>query len=198
MNPNSFTHSVSGGELRVIPNQDTLWWMSTASGPFIHKSVTGDFKVTTAVKARRVSNPNLPVGPADYQFGGIMVRDPSGPPQDYVFVVVGDRGANIEVESKSTVNNASEVDGVTWPNGGDAQLRICRVGAAVHVYSRPYGGGNWAPAIFYKGPYSRPDFPATLQVGIVAYAWTFDEDLLALFDYINYATVTGVADCTTD
>ena len=163
----------------------------------MHKLVTGNFKLTTAVRARRASSPNQPVGPTDYQFGGIMARAPGGGAESYVFVVVGDRGATLEVEAKSTRDGVSAVQGEAWPSG-DAQLRLCRVGARFHLYSRPIDGGTWKVATQWGPPYDRPDLPETLQVGPIAYAWTNQPDLLASFDYARFATVASEADCTTD
>ncbi len=197
VNPGNFERTVSGGALHLRPTTNTLWWETTASGALVHKLVTGNFKLTTAVRARRASSPNQPVGPTDYQFGGIMARAPGGGAESYVFVVVGDRGATLEVEAKSTRDGVSAVQGEAWPSG-DAQLRLCRVGARFHLYSRPIDGGTWKVATQWGPPYDRPDLPETLQVGPIAYAWTNQPDLLASFDYARFATVASEADCTTD
>jgi hypothetical protein len=197
VNPGNFERTVSGGALHLRPTTNTLWWETTATGALVHKLVTGDFKLTTAVRARRASNPDQPVGPTDYQFGGIMARAPGGGAENYVFVVVGDRGATLEVEAKSTRDGVSAVQGEAWPSG-DAQLRLCRVGARFHLYSRPIDGGTWKVATQWGPPYDRPDLPDTLQVGPIAYAWTNQPDLRASFDYVRYAPVASVADCTTD
>ena len=197
VNGNNFSHSVSGGALHITPTTNTLWWMGDATGALVYKLVTGNFKLTTAVRARSASDTSKPVGPIDFQFGGIMARAPGAPPQNYVFGVVGDRGATLQVETKSTTNDASQVQGEDWPSG-DAQIRLCRVGSKFHVFSRPIGGGSWAIATPFGPPYDRPDLPSTLQVGPIAYAWTNSPDLRASFDYIHYATVASDADCTTD
>jgi len=197
LNGNNFSYAVSGGALHITPTTNTLWWMADASGALVYKLVTGNFKLTTAVRARRASDPSKPVGPTDYQFGGIMARDPGSAGQNYVFGVVGDRGETLQVETKSTTDDTSQVQAEDWPSG-DAQLRLCRVGAIFHVLSRPIGGGSWAIASPFGPPYARPDLPATLQVGPIAYAWTNNPDLRASFDYVHYAPVAGAADCTAD
>jgi hypothetical protein len=197
VNGNNFSYSVSGGALHLTPTTNTLWWMADASGALLFKLVTGNFKLTTAVRARRASDASQPVGPTDFQFGGIMARAPGSTSESYVFGVVGDRGATLQVETKSTTNDTSLVQAEDWPSG-DAQLRLCRVGATFHVLSRPIGGGSWAIASPYGPPYERPDLPATLQVGPIAYAWTDSPDLQASFDYVHYAPVVTDADCTTD
>ncbi|MBK8257156.1 MAG: hypothetical protein IPK82_31350 [Polyangiaceae bacterium] len=197
MNGPNFSYSLSASALHIVPTTNTLWWMSTNTGPFVYKMVSGDFKVTTAVRARSNSDPSKPVGPIDYQFGGLMARDPAGGTENYVFVVVGDRGATIEIETKSTDNNASEIDNVFWPSG-DAQLRICRVGSTFHVYTRPFAGGTWGIATPYDPPFQRPDMPADLQVGVIAYTWTNTPDLRASFDHVLFDAVSSQADCLVD
>jgi hypothetical protein len=197
VNGKNFSYSVSGGSLHITPTTNTLWWMGDATGALVYKLVTGNFKLTTAVRARRASDASQPVGPTDYQFGGIMARDPGSAGQNYIFGVVGDRGETLQVETKSTTNDASQVQAENWPSG-DAQLRLCRVGAMFHVLSRPIGGGSWAVASPFGPPYERPDLPATLQVGPIAYAWTDSPDLRASFEYVQYASAASEADCTAD
>jgi hypothetical protein len=197
VNAGNFERRVDGGALHLRPTTNTLWWMGDATGALVHKLVTGDFKLTTSVRARRASNPSQPVGPTDYQFGGIMARAPGGGPESYVFVVVGDRGASLEIEAKSTTLGESAVQGQAWPSG-DAELRLCRVGARFHLYKRPVGGGAWQVATEWGPPYDRPDLPDTLQVGPIAYAWTNQPDLLASFDYARFEEVASEADCTTN
>jgi hypothetical protein len=197
VNGDRFEHMLGGGELHLRPTTNTLWFDAEATGALLYKTVTGNFKLTTAVKARRASNPSQPVGPTDYQFGGIMARAPNAAQENYVFVVVGDRGPTIQTETKSTTNGASSVKGDDWPSG-DAQLRLCRVGSMFHMYARPYDGGTWAIATQWGPPYDRADLPETMQVGTIAYAWTNTPDLRASFDYVRFEPADSEADCTTD
>jgi hypothetical protein len=47
--------------------------------------------------------------------------------------------------------------------------------------------------------YYRPDLPATLQAGVVVNGWQSDSvELRGRFDYVRYASVATVADCTSD
>jgi hypothetical protein len=97
------------------------------------------------------------------------------------------------VENKTTRDDVSYVDGPPW-RSGDAELRICRVNARFHLYRRPIGGKAWEKTVSYK----RPDLPKTLQVGPIAYALTDAVDLRASFDWIRYAPVKSIEDCTKD
>jgi hypothetical protein len=197
VNGDAFERTLGGGELHLRPTKNTLWFNADATGALLYKPVTGNFKLTTAVKARRASDPSKPVGPTDYQFGGIMARAPNASQENYVFVVVGDRGPTIQTETKSTTNGESSVKGDDWPSG-DAQLRLCRIGSTFHLYARPYDGGTWKIAAQWGPPYERKDLPATLQVGPIAYAWTDTPDLRASFDYVRFEPAASEADCTKD
>jgi hypothetical protein len=204
LNGGNFSYLVSAAELHITPTTNTLWWNETGTGALVYKTVTGNFKLTTAVRARSASNPDLDVGPIDYQFGGIMARDPDPSSNNYVFGVVGDRGgasngSPLEIETKSTHNNVSAVQGAPWQSG-DAELRICRLGAMFHIYVRAIGGNTWSVATPWGPPYERPDMPSTLQVGPIAYAWTATPNLRASFNYlrIQTANVVSTADCTSD
>ncbi|MCQ3942988.1 MAG: hypothetical protein DPW22_07200 [Alphaproteobacteria bacterium] len=137
-----------------------------------------------------------------YQFSGIIARDPSSDGmlsrESYVFSVVGWRGDYMSAETKTTIGGVSTVDGPPWPNG-DADLRICRVGASFRLYDRPYTGsrtatGAWNLAI----QYDRPDLPRELQVGLIAYTYTDEFDLRAHFTHVSVEAVGSVDDCTRD
>ncbi len=194
MNLDLVDAEMSDGQLVMTPNQFSVWFHADV-GPAYLQNVTGDFRVTTAVTARSASNPSEPVS-TNFQFAGIIVRDPASDtdaPENYVFSVVGFRGDYLSHETKSTVDDLSMVDGPPW-SSGDAELRICRVGAAVKLFIREIGADTWTPAI----EYTRNDFPATVQVGPIAYAYTDDVDLRASFDYVRFAPVEQASDCTAD
>ncbi len=184
---------VSGGLLAITPTKNVVWYHAD-QGPFLHKLVTGNFKVTTVAHARKASDPTK-TPDIDYQFGGLMARAPSsdGGKQDHVFNVVGYRGEFLSVETKTTKQDKSFVHGPAWPSG-DAELRLCRVNGRFFLHKRPVGGKEWEQAMMYK----RPDLPATLQVGLIAYAYTDRFDLRATFEHIRFAPVTSADDCTKD
>ena len=186
---------VSGGTLSLIPNQFTVWFHED-HGPGLFRTIEGDFRMTTSVRARRASDPDASVS-TGFQFAGIIVRDPASDaetnPENYVFSVVGYRGDYFSAETKSTVNDLSMVDGPPWPST-DAELRICRIGDTFQLYIREIGASAWNPAISYD----RPGFPDTVQAGPIAYTYTDAYDLNAMFDYVRYAPVSSRADCVVD
>ncbi len=173
-------------------------WYQTDEGPALIKLVTGDFKVTTNVRARRASNPTAPP-PREFQFAGLIARDAAShtAPENYVFTVMGERGGWLTNETKTTVNGNSTVHG---PNEGrsnaDAELRLCRVGQVFRMYNRPPGGGAWKLESSYDR--SGAPLPATLEVGPIAYAYTNSPDLVGEFDYVRFKAVSSAADCTAD
>ena len=187
--------TVAGGELSIEPTQNVVWYHE-AAGPFVYKLVNGNFRVTTTARARKASD-STQFASHGYQFGGLMARSPaSGEPggqEDHVFNVVGYRGEHLSVETKTTKKGKSFVQGPPWPSG-DAELRICRVNGQFYLYKRPLGEKPWELAIRYK----RPDLPATLQVGPIAYSYTDAWDLRAKFESVLFASVSREEDCTSD
>lgn len=189
------TIEVRDGRLWMTPNEYTVWFHAD-HGPGVVQLVDGDFSITTTVRARSTRNPDRPVT-SYFQFAGLIVRDPASDgadvPENYVFSVVGYRGDYLSAETKNTVNDLSMVDGPAWESG-DAEIRICRVGASFRLFIRPVGGDTWQPAIAYD----RPDLPDRLQAGAIAYTYTQDVDLEASFEEIVFAPVASAADCTAD
>lgn len=184
--------SVSGGELHLIAKEYSVWFDYEA-GAALWKPISGNFKVTTSVKARKESDPSQFVGP-NYQFGGVLAYDPaSNTNHNYVFIVVGDRGGYLSVETKSTRNNSSDVSGPEWPSG-DAELRLCRVGSKFYLYKRAIGASSWTEATTYD----RTDLPQTLNVGPFAYAYTSSPDLRASFARVSIEPVSSADDCAVD
>jgi hypothetical protein len=190
-----------GGALYVQPNQSILWFQACEAVQ-IFKSVSGDFKATALVHARKASDPTMPPDKTIH-LGGVMARNPAAPPENYAFIVVGHQMNGLAVETKSTTNSASDYVGPSWPSG-DAELRLCRVGSKILLYKRPPMTTTWQMAI----EYDRADLPATLAVGPNVYAYTGSSgacadnngppDLVVSFDYFDFADVADVSACTTD
>jgi hypothetical protein len=195
LNGSSFERSQRDGQLVLTPTQNTVWYKAD-QGPGLVKRVSGNFRVSTTVRARKASDPNKAVD-AGFQFAGIIARDPASDEgeakESYVFNVVGYRGDYLSVETKTTKKDVSYVEGPEW-DSGDAELRICRYNGEVSVYKRPIGEKEWQLGIAYK----RKDLPATLQVGPIAYAYTDKWDLQASFEEIRFAPVKTHEDCIAD
>jgi hypothetical protein len=175
-------------KLRLTPNQYLLWY-EESQGTLVSKLVTGDFKATTIVRARRASNPSL--APDQHiHLAGLMARKPGNGSENYVFIVVGNDEQDLSVETKSTTNGVSDYDGPSW-GSGDAELRICRIGGVFTLYKRTIGAPSWTLAATYQ----RGDLPLTLEVGPNVYAAASAPDLEASFDEVRFEGVCDLAGC---
>lgn len=180
--------AVADGTLSIVPHSGALWYQASQAD-LVYKLVTGDFKATTTVHARKASNrTQTPTQFADV--GGIMARNPSGPSENYILGVVGYAEMNqLAVEHKSTTNNKSVYGEVAFTP--DAEFRMCRQGSTFTIYYRHPGDSTWGPAF---APFERPDLPATVQVGAIAYTGASSPDFVAIFDNFSFEPVG--AGCT--
>lgn len=191
LHPEQVAISVQSGSLSLVPT--TSLWFNATEGPFVYKSVNGNFKATARVHVRSVASPSQP--PAiQYRLAGIMARDPASNsgPENYVFVVLGADDNDLSTEHKSTSASVSTYQGPTWSQGPDAELRLCRVGTVFSLLVRPVTGGAWQTL----SSYPRGDLPASLQVGPVAYANQPTPDLRASFDEVTFADAQAAPDCS--
>ncbi|MDC0676127.1 hypothetical protein [Sorangium atrum] len=179
---------VSGGALSLTPHRGALWYQAS-QGVLVYKLVTGDFKVTATVHARRASNRDqTPNQFADV--GGLMGRNPSGSSENYVLGVVGYAEMNqLAVEHKSTTNSRSTYGETAFT--ADAELRLCRTGATFTIYYRHPGDTGWPTSV---APITRADLPATLQVGMIAYTGVPSPDYVSMFDHITFEPVGAGCD----
>jgi hypothetical protein len=182
---------IRDGQLRFEPRHETLWFTSR-SGALLYKDVPGNFMVTAQVTARSLADPHAPPAP-QFRLGGLMARDgDSTTGENYVFIAIGADGDNLSVETKSTRDSQSEYTGPAWPDAS-GELRICRVDAQFVLLIRQPG-----EAWHIQATFDRPDLPATLQVGPMAYAHNRLADLRVTYPAVDFASVHGVADCATD
>ncbi|MBZ0090176.1 MAG: hypothetical protein K8H90_07345, partial [Thermoanaerobaculia bacterium] len=87
LNPEQASVVEAAGELAVEPGPNTLWFNGSSS-ILVWKQVTGNFRVTARVRARRASQPDQ-VPDELIHLGGLMARDGAAAAESYVFVVVG-------------------------------------------------------------------------------------------------------------
>lgn len=170
LNSGILAQSIAAGELHLRPTVGgaAVTWYQGDQGPLVYKLVTGDFTVTATVRAFDPGNPSQPP-PNNYRLGGLMARDPTSTPTDQNFVHVavggGDAGTPVAVEDKTTTQSIS--DFLFYPlANAEGELRITRQGALMSLYYRPIGGTTWQ----LLRAHAHPEFPATLQVGMMVYS----------------------------
>ncbi|MFD1162984.1 T9SS type A sorting domain-containing protein [Hwangdonia seohaensis] len=169
-------------------NRTCVWWVDMNAG-LIYKEITGDFNVVIAVYTKQKNNPTQDID-GWTQLAGLMARDPASTTsgnENYVFNVAGMRFDNPSIELKSTTNNLSSIRAFTDNMSGTAaELRMVREGTFFSLYSRQIGSSTW----IFRDAFNRPDLPATLQVGLIAYVFeAYPGNLLAQFDYIRFSEV---------
>jgi len=180
------TIAIENGKLVLEPTAWTVW-LHESTATLVHKPVAGDFKVTAHVMARGLASPDAPP-PAGYRFGGLMARAVGGDAENYVFIVLG-TDDDPSVETKTTVDSVSTWQGPPWP-GAEGEVRICRVGDRFELWVREAGGG-WQ----LSNAFDRPDLPAEVEVGPIAYNNDATPDLRVSFEFVDFEPVTGLDDC---
>lgn len=177
------------GALVARTTQECVWWHN-AQAPLFAQVVEGDFDLTAGVRTRKASDAaSFP--DSNWQFGGIMLRDPSGDAwfsrESYVFNVVGYRGSGLQIETKSTRQAVSEIRSVDW-SSGDAELRIRRRGDRFTMLART-DEMQWQ----IVAEYIRQDLPSRLQAGLILYsasAGTGYHDLEVTYYYVAMEPAT--------
>ncbi|MBI5432470.1 MAG: hypothetical protein HZA52_06550 [Planctomycetes bacterium] len=186
-NPGLARFTQGGGVLTITPlaSGPSAIWFNDDEGPLIYKRVTGDFTVSARVHARDSLFPSAPP-PAPYRLGGLLARNPNStsPDLDWVHVALGagDASAPVAVEDKTTVDSTSDYvfQAVATP---DAELRIRRRGASFELAWRPLGAPAWSPLRTHV----RPDLPATLDVGLMAYSASTPPRLVLTVDEVVFS-----------
>lgn len=191
LHPEAVTLTVAGGALTATLTRAALWY-NGSEGVLVYKLVTGDFKLTSTVHARKASSPSQPPSPPE-ELGGVSVRAPAAPPENYVHIVVGSDTTALATETKTTVNSSSHYSFLSQATG-DAELRVCRVGAAFQMLQRAPGATTWTLATTFM----RPDLPSTLQAGLNLYSAASPFDLQVTYDEATFAAVATAADCSAD
>lgn len=158
------------GRMTMMPY--TVTWYQDYVGPYAFKPVTGDFVVTSDVRATGRDGVSVPQ--SLFSLAGLLVRTPRNVTpatwtpagENYVFLSIGygnGQPPTFQFERKTTTSGASNL--ILSPSPGpEARLQIARLGGYV-ILLRSEPGQPWV----VHARYARPDFPATLQVGLVAY-----------------------------
>ena len=189
-NPQAVDINVENDALILTLKHRALWFMQQR-GVLFHKLVNGDFRITANVYAAKNSNPSRPPGgDGSVQLGGLMARNGNGGLENYVFIVLGDDGNGLSVETKNTLDGFSEYDGPSW-GSAEAELRLCRFGQTFKLYKRHIDSNEtWGLA----QTIARPDLPDTLQVGVNIYTDN-TPDLQVRFEQLRIEPISAETEC---
>lgn len=171
--------------LVVEAKKESVWWKNKTAASLYHL-VEGDIEIQVKVRARKTSDDqSFPAH--DYQFGGISLRDPAGGAifgrENYLFNVVGYRGAGLQIETKNTINGYSDVSGYDW-SSADAELKIRRSGSLFEMYARLPESNDW----IHVNSFERDDLPEVLELGLIVYAFSHGKgrfDLTVTFEQLS-------------
>jgi hypothetical protein len=192
LNPAAVEIKSDGDTLTMTLLHRALWFMNQR-GVFLYKPVSGNFKITADVHTAKRSDPAQPPGgDGTVQLGGLMARNGKGGQENYVFIVAGDDGDGLSVETKNTLDSFSKYQGPAW-DSADAELRLCRVEQTFHLYKRHVGSTEaWQLA----DSFDRADLPDELQVGVNIYTDS-QPDLQIQYSHVTIEPLSSTVDCET-
>jgi len=193
LNPQAVDIKVENSSLILTLKQHALWFMEQR-GVLMYKLTVGNFKITADIHTAKNSDPTHPPGGnGSVQLGGLMARNGNFGRENYVFIVAGDDGNGLSIETKNTTNSESVYDGPAW-DSADAELRLCRFGQTFYLYKRHVNSNEtWIPAKTFE----RPDLPDELQVGVNIYT-DGKPDVQIHYDNISIESISTTADCETN
>jgi hypothetical protein len=190
INPQAVRVSVDGGAL-VLDLVGSVIWFHADKGVLFYRDVTGDFRATAAVRTSKSSDPSAPPGQdGSVQLAGLMART-EVPAENSVFIVSGSIGQSTGLETKTTESSRSIYIQRGLPTGGDAELRLCRIGSTFLLWWRHVDSNEeWT----HMSTLDRKDMPATLQVGANIYTDGVP-DITARFEHLTIETIPLGAGC---
>jgi len=132
----------------------------------------------------------LPGGDGTVQLAGLMART-EVPAENNVFIVSGSIGTSTGLETKTTESSRSIYIQRGLPTGGDAELRLCRIGSTFLLWWRHVDSGeDWT----HMSTLDRKDMPATVQVGANIYTDGVP-DIVARFEHLSIEPIPGGGGC---
>lgn len=172
---------------RLVLRPKSSGWFEDNTAGHLYREVAGDFIVTTRIK---VEGTRTPVPQRSFSLAGLFIREPRTftqtnwkPKQEnWLFFSAGTAfpAGRSQFEIKSTYNSLSTLK-ISDAKTGWMRLRIARSGELFTLLYQEDGSRGWK----VLDQFIRPDLPATLNVGLTAYA---DYDSVAPIypDYKRY------------
>ena len=113
------------------------------------------------------------------------------PAENSVFIASGSLGSSTGLETKTTESSRSIYIQRGLPTGGDAELRLCRIGSTFLLWWRHVDSNeDWT----HMSTLDRKDMPPTLQVGANIYTDGVP-DIVARFENLKIEPIPGGAGC---
>ena len=165
INPQAVHVSIDRGAL-VMDLVGSVIWFNGDKGVLFYREVTGDFRATATLRTAKSSDPSAPPGQdGSVQLAGLMART-EVPAENSVFIASGSIGQSTGLETKTTESSRSIYIQRGLSTGGDAELRLCRIGSTFLLWWRHVDTNE---AWTHMSTLDRKDMPPTLQVGANIY-----------------------------
>jgi hypothetical protein len=190
INPQSVKITAENGVL-VMRLIGPALWLNEDKGVLFYRDVTGDFRATATVRTSKASDLAVPPGQdGTVQLAGLMART-EVPAENSVFIVSGSIGLSTGLETKTTTSGRSIWVQRGQPTGGDAELKVCRIGFSfVLLWRHVDSDEGWT----LMSTFERRDMPQTLQVGANIYSDRVP-DIVAAFEDLTIEPLLPGADC---
>ena len=190
INPQAVQISVEDGALVLDLIRSALWY-NDRKGVLFYREVSGDFRASATVRTAKASDPSAPPGQdGTVQLAGLMART-ADPAENYVFIVSGSIGTSTGLETKTTESSQSIYIQRGLPTGGDAELRLCRIGSTFYLWWRHVDTNeDWT----HMSTLDRKDMPPTLEVGANIYT-DGKPDIVARFEHLTIERIAAGAAC---
>ena len=190
VNPQAVHVSVDKGAL-VLDLIGSVLWFNADKGVLLYRDVTGDFRATATVRTSKTSDPSAAPGQdGSIQLAGLMART-EVPAENYVFIATGSIGSSTGIETKTTESSRSIYFQRGQPNGGDAELRLCRIGTTFLLWWRHVDSKeDWT----HMSTFDRKDIPTTVQVGANIYTDGVP-DITARFENLKVGAIPTGGSC---
>ena len=190
INPQAVQVSVEDGALVMDLLRSALWY-NDRKGVLFYRDVSGDFRASATVRTAKASDPSAPPGQdGTVQLAGLMART-ADPAENYVFIVSGSIGTSTGLETKTTESSQSIYIQRGLPTGGDAELRLCRIGSTFYLWWRHVDTNeDWT----HMSTLDRKDMPPTLEVGANIYT-DGKPDIVARFEHLTIERIAAGAAC---
>jgi hypothetical protein len=190
INPQAVRVSVDNGAL-VLDLVGSVIWFNADKGVLFYRDITGDFRATATVRTSKESDPSAPPGQdGSVQLAGLMART-EVPAENSVFIATGSIGNSTGLETKTTESSRSVYIQRGLPTGGDAELRLCRIGTTFLLWWRHVDSNeDWT----HMSTLDRKDIPPTVQVGANIYTDGVP-DIVARFENLKIEPIPGGGGC---